>query len=64
LEIYRSYAVIDRDKLDSGEKYIAPMYNLAIAEDADIRFSVIETDDVIFCGTPQEYSTYLSILEI
>lgn len=62
LEIYKRYSLMDREELDAGEQYIAPMYNLAIADGADIRFSVISSDEVIFCGTPKEYSSYLSTL--
>jgi len=39
-----------------NELYIAPMYNVLIEQGKDIRFSVIEKDDVVFCGTPDEYN--------
>ncbi len=52
---YQQYNQLDTQQLTGGEQYIAPMYNLAIAQGDDIRFSVIENDAVIFCGTPDEY---------
>lgn len=59
LHYYAEYSNFDAADLDAGELYIAPMYNLAIRDDDDIRFSVIKPDEVIFCGTPDEYADYL-----
>lgn len=56
---YDEYARLDKSQLDAGEQYVAPMYNLAIRDGRDIRFSVIEPEEVIFCGTPDEYVAYL-----
>lgn len=41
------------------ELYVAPMYNLLIRDGRDIRYSVIGADDVVFCGTPEEYDVFL-----
>lgn len=60
-QYYARYNALDVDALDAGEQYIAPMYNLAIADGEDIRFSVIEPSDVIFCGTPDEYDAFLQV---
>lgn len=38
-----------------GELYIAPMYNLLLNEGADIRYDLIESSQIDFCGTPNEY---------
>lgn len=38
-----------------GEYYIAPLYNNLIKKGLDIRYSMIERKDVVFCGTPEEY---------
>lgn len=38
-----------------GELYIAPMYNLMLEQDADIRYDLIELSQIDFCGTPDEY---------
>lgn len=41
-----------------NELYIAPMYNYLINQGADIRFSVIRKNQVIFCGVPSEYESF------
>lgn len=38
-----------------GELYIAPMYNLLIKKNLDIRYSLISLGEIDFCGTPDEY---------
>lgn len=44
-----------------AETYVAPMYNRLIAHGGDIRYSVIESKDVIFCGVPAEYEAFLAV---
>lgn len=46
----------DRTK---NEYYIAPMYNYLIAKGKDIRYSKIDLDEIVFCGTPDEYKELL-----
>lgn len=41
------------------ELYVAPLYNLLIKKGKEIHIEVINREDVIFCGTPQEYKDYL-----
>lgn len=41
------------------ELYIAPLYNQLIAQGLDIRYHLIEREQVIFCGVPQEYLDFL-----
>ncbi|WP_324689906.1 glycosyltransferase family 2 protein [Cobetia sp. D5] len=41
--------------MQGGEFYVAPMYNSLIASGGDVRFTVIDKEDVIFCGVPEEY---------
>lgn len=43
----------------NGELYIAPLYNHLIAIGHDINYSLIDKNDVIFCGTPDEYHVFL-----
>ena len=43
-----------------GELYIAPLYNLLIKQECDIRYVTIKANDIDFCGTPAEYE-YLKI---
>ena len=40
------------------ELYVAPLYNLLIAEGRDIRFDLVPRDAVIFCGVPAEYDEF------
>lgn len=42
-----------------GELYVAPLYNVLIREGADIRYHVVERDQVIFCGIPAEYERFV-----
>ena len=42
------------------ELYVAPMYNNLIQQGCDIRYQVIGTDEVIFCGVPAEYLAFLA----
>lgn len=44
----------------AGELYVAPLYNRVIAAGRDIRYDVIGRDEVIFCGTPDEYRAFLA----
>jgi hypothetical protein len=44
----------------AGELYVAPLYNRLIAAGRDIRYEVIRRDQVIFCGTPDEYQSVLA----
>lgn len=41
------------------ELYVAPMYNYAIANKHLVKFTVVDTKEVIFCGTPDEYQALL-----
>ncbi len=41
--------------LVKGEAYIAPIYNRLIERGADIRYRLIESNEVEFSGTPSEY---------
>ncbi len=54
-DIFRGTEKTSVDKMQGNEYYIAPMYNNLIAEQGDVRFTVVDRKDVIFCGTPDEY---------
>ncbi len=47
--------ILAKNERSKNEFYIAPMYNYLIDEGKDIRYSKIELDEIIFCGTPSEY---------
>lgn len=55
LDLYAGIAAKDPAELQGGERYIAPLYNAAIAAGADVRYATIGLDEVRFCGTPAEY---------
>lgn len=42
-----------------GEYYIAPLYNALISEGKIILYDVISIDQVVFCGTPDEYQALI-----
>lgn len=42
-----------------SELYIAPIYNHLISNNKKITFTVIEKDEVVFCGVPGEYKDFL-----
>jgi len=55
LDLYAPIAARDPAELQGGERYVAPLYNAAIAAGADIRYVVVPPEEVLFCGTPDEY---------
>jgi len=40
---------------DYKELFIAPMYNFLIEKKINVKYSIIEISNIIFCGTPEEY---------
>lgn len=57
--IFEDYQSKNLDEVQAGEYYIAPMYNDLITAGKDIRYSVIGSNEVIFCGVPNEYAEFL-----
>ena len=55
---FEEYTKINVQDVDAGEYYIAPLYNILIANGLDIFYSVIEKNKIIFCGIPDEYITF------
>lgn len=49
-------------ELHHNELYVAPLYNRLIADGQDIRYDLIDRDDVIFFGTPNEYDALRAML--
>tara|TARA_B110000211_G_C14092983_1_gene560431 strand:+ start:3431 stop:4153 length:723 start_codon:yes stop_codon:yes gene_type:complete len=52
---YLNYLNIPPSEWEKGELYIAPLYNYIINEGYNIHYNEIKEEDVIFCGTPDEY---------
>ena len=42
------------EKLEKGEKYVAPLYNYLITKGGDVRISIVDFDKVHVLGTPEE----------
>ncbi len=49
-----------RNERNKNEFYIAPMYNYLIKNDQDIRYSKIGLNEIVFCGTPDEYDKLIN----
>lgn len=49
---------------DIKEIYVAPLYNELIANGFEVCVDIIERDDVIFCGVPNEYYDYVKRLYV
>lgn len=50
----------NKSGLVNNEYYIAPLYNLLIADGADIRYDLVSLEDITFCGVPDEYDAFLA----
>lgn len=59
-KIFESYSSKPKSEWEKGELYVAPLYNTMISAGKRIDYSLINSDEVIFCGTPDEYSEFLS----
>ena len=58
-EAFAAAAAGGQTSWSAGELYVAPLYNRLIANGRDIRYELIARDDVIFCGTPEEYRDFV-----
>lgn len=52
---YDYYLSLPREQWEKGELYVAPIYNYLIGSGKNIHYNLISKEDVIFCGTPDEY---------
>lgn len=57
-ELYQEYYTSD-EKLEKGEKYVAPLYNYLIEKGGDVRISIVDYDKVHVLGTPEELKIFL-----
>ena len=53
-----------RSEAERRERYVAPLYNPLIAAGHHIGIELIAADEVIFCGTPDQYRTLLDSPEM
>jgi len=52
---FRQALAAERAAPSMNELYVAPLYNPLIAAGRRIHYRLIARDEVIFCGTPEEY---------
>ena len=60
LDAYQDYVAKPKQEWEKGELYIAPLYNLLIEKGLEVHYHLIERNEVIFCGVPQEYTDFLN----
>lgn len=58
-EAYLSFLESQKTQAKYKEHFIAPIYNQLIARNLDVRFTMIDGKQVIFCGVPSEYLDFL-----
>ncbi|WP_394193710.1 glycosyltransferase family 2 protein [Pseudoalteromonas atlantica] len=58
-ESYNNYLTKPTTDWEKGELYIAPLYNYLIKKGKNIHYNLIDRTDVVFCGTPDEYTQFL-----
>ncbi|MEZ9740402.1 glycosyltransferase family 2 protein [Vibrio splendidus] len=59
-EAFNYYLELPENLWPKGELYIAPLYNYLISKGLDIHYNLIESNEVIFCGTPYEYRNLIN----
>ncbi len=57
-QLYNEYYT-GEEKLEKGEKYVAPLYNYLISKGGDVRISIVDYDKVHVLGTPEELNVFL-----
>ncbi|MGR5146682.1 glycosyltransferase family 2 protein [Photobacterium alginatilyticum] len=58
VDSYNEYLSMPKEEWEKGELYVAPLYNFLINKGIDIHYHLIERNDVIFCGVPDEYTQF------
>lgn len=58
-ELYGEY-YSQNDKLEKGEKYVAPLYNYLIEKGGEVRISIVDYEKVHVLGTPEELDIFLN----
>ncbi|WP_436977006.1 capsular biosynthesis protein [Pseudomonas alabamensis] len=51
---------VRNDLREKGEFYIAPLYNHLIATGSSVKYELIPSEDIVFCGTPDEYRAIIN----
>jgi hypothetical protein len=58
LEAFDEQAARPLTEQDGVELYVAPLYNALIRRGRDIRYRMIRSDEVVFCGVPAEFEAF------
>jgi hypothetical protein len=58
---YNAYDYYNQNNLNIHEYYIAPLYNYLIQQKKNIHIHIIPSEDVVFCGIPEEYVELLNL---
>ncbi|ARR49855.1 capsular biosynthesis protein [Photobacterium damselae subsp. damselae] len=58
VSVYEQYSEKDPSEWEKGELYVAPLYNIMINNKKEIYYNLIKKNEVIFCGTPDEYENF------
>lgn len=59
LEAFQKAASRPKSEWPKGELYLAPIYNMLIKDGKKIKYQLINQKDVVFFGTPDEYTAFL-----
>ena len=62
-QLYNEYYTSD-EKLEKGEKYVAPLYNYLISKGGDVRISIVDYEKVHVLGTPEELNYFLENYQV
>lgn len=60
LDAFDHYSTLPSEQWEKGELYVAPLYNHLIRTGKKIHYNLIPREDVVFCGTPDEYTEFLN----
>lgn len=58
--LYSEIETREPSTLQGGEYYVAPLYNIALRNGCDIRYTKVNLSEIRFCGTPEEYEALLA----
>ncbi len=59
LDAYNDYLAKPESEWEKAELYVAPLYNYLIHKNKDIHYHLIDANEVVFCGVPDEYTDFL-----
>lgn len=52
---FEEYSQLSQELWDAKELYVAPLYNNIIKSGGNVKYHLIHSEDIVFCGTPEEY---------